>query len=57
MIDTIVAPKAAHPLVPQLQGHFARARARQINYEVPLSVGKKIQKKNLKKVKSASKSV
>jgi hypothetical protein len=39
MIDTIVAPKAAHPLVPQLQGHFARARARQINYQVPSFVG------------------
>jgi hypothetical protein len=39
MIDTTVPPRAAHPLVPQLQGHFTRARARQINYQVPSFVG------------------
>jgi hypothetical protein len=44
MIDTTVAPGAAHPLVPQLQGPFARARARQINYQVPSFVGKNSKK-------------
>jgi hypothetical protein len=39
IIDTTMSPRDTHPLVPQLQGHLARARARQINYQVPLFVG------------------
>jgi hypothetical protein len=39
MIDTTIAPRATHPLVPQLQGHLVGARARHMNYQVPLFVG------------------
>jgi hypothetical protein len=48
MIDTTVAPGAAHPLVPQLQGPFVRARARQINYQVPSFVGKNSKKSQIR---------
>jgi hypothetical protein len=39
MTDTTVGPRAAHPLKPQLEGPLARARAREINYQVPFFVG------------------
>jgi hypothetical protein len=39
MIDTTVSSRATHPLVPQLQGHLARDRACQINYQAPSFVG------------------
>jgi hypothetical protein len=39
MIDTTDTPTTTHPLVPQLQRPLARARARQLNYHVPLLLG------------------
>jgi hypothetical protein len=39
MIDTTDTPTTTHPLVPQLHGPLARARARQLNYHVSLLLG------------------
>jgi hypothetical protein len=38
-IDTTDTTTATHPLVPQLQGSLARARARQLYYQVPSLLG------------------
>ena len=38
-IDTTDTPASTHPLVPQLHGPLARARARQLNYQVPSLLG------------------